>query len=126
MINPFSGTKNALHTYESIVKPMFEQATIYHDVFLTEYAGHALHRLKLKCEEEETKDGHMDIRKYEGIILLGGDGILFEVLQALKCRDDWNLLIHHLKFGIIGCGTCNGLAASLLHARKVGHRFFSF
>ena len=121
MINPFSGTKKALSIYESTVKPMFQQAGIQHDTFITEYAGHAFQRIQGEKGDSVGihERNHRDISQYEGIILMGGDGILFEVLQALQSRSDWTLLTHRLKFGIIGCGTCNGLAASLLHARKV-------
>jgi len=155
MINPFSGTKQALSVYQATVQPMLQQANMTYDTFITQYAGHAYQRIcnsqhssekekKLHEDEKDTekvttqqqdpnedvllpnKEYYKDISQYEGIILLGGDGILFEVLQALKHRSDWTCLIRKLKFGIIGCGTCNGLAASLLHARKVCLLVFIF
>lgn len=116
IVNPFSGTKSGKATYEKIVKKMMDESNMEHDVLITEYGGHAIERMTKK-DIEEVKE--RDISEYDGLIVLGGDGILSEVLQGLKKRADYDDIMEKLQFGIVGCGTSNGLAASILHAAKV-------
>lgn len=115
IVNPFSGTKSGKTIYETIVKKMMNESSIEHDVLITEYGGHAIERMTRK-ENEDSKE--RDISEYDGLIVLGGDGILSEVLQGLHKRDDYDDLMKKLQFGIVGCGTSNGLAASILYAAK--------
>jgi len=56
-----------------------------------------------------------DVAEYDGVVAMGGDGILYEMLQTLWERVDAECLMGRMKFGIVGCGTSNGLVASLLH-----------
>lgn len=121
MVNPFSGTKQGQQVYDTIVKKMLEEAGIDHDVFITERAGHATDRM---LEQNNNDDDAAtvtvrDVSEYDAIIAMGGDGILAEILQGLRKRSDYDVLMRKINFGIIGCGTSNGLAASILHAKKV-------
>ncbi|EED95075.1 sphingosine kinase [Thalassiosira pseudonana CCMP1335] len=94
ILNPFSGgggessKTGARHIYETMLKPMLEQAGVEHDALVTRRGA---------------------------IIAMGGDGILFEIMQGVHSRLDEKELMQKLKFGIVGCGTSNGLAKSLLH-----------
>ena len=57
-----------------------------------------------------------DISTYDAIIAMGGDGILFELFQGIHSRSsDERTILSTMKFGIIPCGTYNGLVKSLLH-----------
>jgi len=56
-----------------------------------------------------------DVADYDGIVAMGGDGILYEMLQTLWEREDAECLMARMKFGIVGCGTSNGLVAGLLY-----------
>lgn len=114
VVNPFSGTKKAKHIYETMMIKMLRECGVDHDVLFTQYSGHAYERMKkVECDDET------DISKYDAIISMGGDGLLSEIINGLKSRDDFENIAKELKFGIIGCGTCNGLAASLLYASNV-------
>lgn len=109
MVNPFSGTKKGIETYHNVVKKMLNERGVDHDVLVTTKAGHAIERVK---EDFELKDGERDLQEYDGIVVLGGDGILSEVLQGLRTRQDYDDIMKRLKFGIVGCGAFN-LATAL-------------
>lgn len=53
-----------------------------------------------------------------GIVVIGGDGILYEVINGLMERPDWETLFQELKLGIIPSGSGNGLAKSISYAFK--------
>lgn len=55
-------------------------------------------------------------QKFSSIIIVSGDGLLFEALQGLFQRPDWPLKT--LPIGIIPGGTGNGLAKSLAYYNK--------
>jgi len=88
-----------------------------------------------------TDDETKDISEYDAIIAMGGDGIQFEIFQGIHDRscsqssssssstttadsisndsnnddDALEAILSKLKFGIVACGTYNGLVKSLLH-----------
>ena len=109
VVNPYSGTGQGEYIYNSTVKPMLEQAGIDHDVCITQRSGHAMERMG------QAGDGDDDISTYNGLIAMGGDGILWEMLQGLRSRSDAKEVLQKLAIGIVGCGTSNGLAKSILH-----------
>ncbi len=57
-----------------------------------------------------------NLAKWTGILLIGGDGIMFEVINALMHRNDWRKAIK-TPLGLIPAGSGNGLVASLLHEK---------
>ena len=62
----------------------------------------------------------------DALIAVGGDGSLFEIFQVIPLRPDAETVLMKLKIGIVGSGTCNGLAksiqcASLLNEMKNMH-----
>lgn len=142
IMNPYSGgggvtsKTGAKYIYETIFYPMLEQAGIEHDVLVSGREGHARERMKVRNDQvnngaaehfteaikldekvcsisldEETKD----ISEYNAVIAMGGDGIMFEIMQGIHDREDEKDILNNLKFGIVGCGTSNGLAKSILH-----------
>lgn len=133
VVNPYSGTGKGKQVYEDTISPMLEQAGVDHDLCLTEYSGHASERMQkisdlctmISKNSVETvgnlvaMEKERDVSLYDAIIAVGGDGILFEILQGLWKRPDREELLKKLRFGIIGCGTCNGLAKSISHASNV-------
>lgn len=50
--------------------------------------------------------------------MVGGDGIVFEVVNGLFQRPDWEKALRELSLGVIPCGSGNGLAKSMAHAKK--------
>ena len=147
ILNPYSGgnrpksKSGASNVYNTMVKPMLEQAGLEHDVLATKRGGHAMDRMKLRKLVSSLDDGIIrtssptrkeddvhddingsytdlelrDISEYDAIIALGGDGILYEIFQGIHARSDEQKILSKLKFGIIPCGTCNGLARSILY-----------
>jgi len=107
VVNPFSGKKRGAQHYESEVLPMFTEANIKCDLLVTNHAGHATERLK--------EDGG-DLSTYDGIIAVGGDGLLYEMMQGIQTRGDKDELLRRVTFGIIPSGSGNGLAASVVHS----------
>ena len=116
IVNPLSGKKKGVHLYDTILRPMLEQAGIAHDCLVTTHAKHAEERM----EKQSSTSDFRDVSEYTGIVLVGGDGIIHEVLQGIHRRGDRDELLKKLKFGVIGAGTSNGFSASLAHASKVG------
>jgi Diacylglycerol kinase catalytic domain len=112
IINPVSGKKTAVDVYEKIVAPMLEEACVAYDFFITSYARHAEERMHPQPANCELRD----ISEYSGIVSIGGDGVVHEVMQGIHSRDDATEILKHLKLGMIGAGTSNGLSATLAHA----------
>jgi hypothetical protein len=130
LINPKAGPKkNAERVFDQLVQPMLEQAGIDAVKRVTTHARHA--------EEIVAQESISD---YGAIIAMGGDGIVHEILQGLYTK--WQQAaqssnaastttttslaslrdaFQNLKIGVIGCGTSNGLAKTLLHASEVKH-----
>lgn len=150
ILNPYSGgggetsKTGAKNIYETMVKPMLDEAGIEHDALVTKHGGHARERMavrngkqldkKNKKSDNNKEEGEADekgvddfpnninadtemkdISEYDAIIAMGGDGIQFEIFQGIHSRPDEKELMSVMKFGIVPCGTYNGLVKSLLH-----------
>ena len=113
VLNPFSGGGGAEDVYQTIVKPMLEEAGLEHDAVVTQAAGHARERMRRDPAGKAGERG--DIAEYDAVVAMGGDGILFEILQGIRARPDGEALMAALTFGLVPCGTYNGLAKSLAH-----------
>lgn len=48
-----------------------------------------------------------------GIVTIGGDGVLFEVINGIMERPDWKHVMKSIPLAIIPGGSGNGLAKSL-------------
>jgi sphingosine kinase len=116
IVNPCSGKKMGVHIYDTTLRPMLEQAGIAHDVLITTHAKHAEERM----EKQSSTSDFRDISTYTGMVLVGGDGIVHEVLQGIHRRGDRDGILKRVKLGTIGAGTSNGFSASLAYASKVG------
>lgn len=130
IVNPVSGKQHAMNICQATVKPMFDQAKVSYEVFTTERGGHA--KEWASWEEWPIQNENVgsnitaperNLRQYDGIICIGGDGLLAEILQGVKDRPDSKEVFDEIKFGIIAGGTSNGLAMSVLHANKVLYIF---
>mmetsp|Transcript_4333 Transcript_4333/g.6069 ORF Transcript_4333/g.6069 Transcript_4333/m.6069 type:complete len:549 (+) Transcript_4333:683-2329(+) len=99
-VNPAGGKGKALEVWNS-VKEMFEIADVRVTVIQTTHAGHAYSY----CNT-------MDTTATDGVVCVSGDGLLYEVVNGIMKRPDWETAIK-LPLGIIPGGSGNGLAASL-------------
>ena len=140
VLNPHSGgngprsPSGARRVYAGTLRPMLEGSGWEHDALVTERGGHARERMGRrgsrdggdeKAEEEApptegrdpltTDDGTRDLSDYDGVVALGGDGILYEILQGVRARSDSSSVLSRMTFGVVPCGTFNGLARSLSH-----------
>ncbi|KAG9477414.1 hypothetical protein GDO78_002681 [Eleutherodactylus coqui] len=112
IINPHSHKGEAPNVYYRHVAPLFKLADIQTHVTETNYKGHALALLK-ECELQE----------YDGIVCVGGDGSVSEVVHGLLLRAQMDAgkaingslspVRAPLPLGIIPAGTTNVLAYSL-------------
>jgi sphingosine kinase len=115
IINPVSGRGNAQEVYQKIVMPIFEEASVPFDSLVTSYSRHAEERMR-----QLPKNGDIrDLSEYSGIVAIGGDGLVHEIMQGIHNRQDAKEIFKNVKLGMIGAGTSNGLSASLAHASEV-------
>ena len=106
IVNPVSGRRRSLSIYHSVVKPMFTQAGVEDDLIVTNRAHHA---------KDVARE--MDVEAWDGIVTIGGDGILSEIVNGLYEQDDKTAL-QRMPLAIIKGGTGNGLFSSVMHRNK--------
>mmetsp|Transcript_40929 Transcript_40929/g.47857 ORF Transcript_40929/g.47857 Transcript_40929/m.47857 type:complete len:482 (+) Transcript_40929:21-1466(+) len=94
VLNPMSGSGKGMQIYNDTVKPMLDQTNKHYDLFVTTHSGHATERChSMKKRNNDMDKDALDISQYTALIMLGGDGVLFEVMQGIHQRDDsWELL----------------------------------
>eukprot|EP00939_MAST-03C_sp_MAST-3C-sp1_P005293 g5293.t1 len=103
VINPVSGSGNALRRYKSEVAPFFGAVGLRTEVVVTQRAG----------QGKDIARG-FDPKKHRGIVVASGDGLLHEVLQGIMSRPDAAKVVRHIELGILPLGSGNGLSASIL------------
>nr|XP_023685989.1 ceramide kinase isoform X3 [Paramormyrops kingsleyae] len=75
-INPYGGKRQGKRIYEQKVAPLFARASISTEVIVTERANHARDHLNTEA----------DLRRYSGVVCVGGDGMFSEVIHGLLAR----------------------------------------
>ena len=100
MINPASGPGKALEIFEQRVVPVLAESGLKFEVMITKGAGNASNFIKTVPDL---------ILKWDGIVIVSGDGLLYEVINGLMQRDDWVETIK-IPLGVIPGGSGNGLA----------------
>ncbi|XP_053144355.1 sphingosine kinase 1 [Hemicordylus capensis] len=108
LLNPQSGSGRALHLFTSQVQPMLTEANITFSMFVTEKHNHAWELMK-----EE------DISRCNALVAMAGDGLLYEMINGLMERPDWESAIQK-PLCILPGGSGNALAASLNHYASKG------
>ena len=97
IVNPFSGKKQGLKILEKI-QPYFLRSDIEIEVIKTGYSGHA-----------EIIAKEFDITKYNGLVIIGGDGTFHEVINGILNRGDQK----KIPIGIIPAGSGNSFMQDL-------------
>lgn len=105
--NQFGGKRNGRVIVDTIVRPLCEANGVSVDVMYTEHHKHAAEMA-----------ARIDLKKYDGIIIVSGDGLIHEFLNGLATKtnssDDFIELLKTLPpIGVVPGGTCNGLATSI-------------
>ncbi|CAI5703648.1 unnamed protein product [Peronospora effusa] len=103
LVNPVSGSGRALQIYENKVAPVFKFANVETEVKIMEHSNHAMEVVM-----------EMPLGVYDCVVAVGGDGSLYEIVQGLMKRTDWNNAIRQ-PIGVIPGGSGNGLAHSITH-----------
>ncbi len=104
-VNPKSGSGTSIKTWNNIVKNIFDEALINYDLIITEYANHA--------KQFILSESYDNLIQYSNIVTIGGDGIVYEIINGLSNRSD--NLVNILPICPIPGGTGNGLIKSILH-----------
>jgi len=110
LLNPESGKKQSMAIFEKTLKPLLDDYGISFELFVTKRAKEA---------EDYLQSVENLLVKYSAIVIVSGDGLLFEVVQGLFKRSDIDeILKAKLPIGIVPGGSGNGLAKSLAHYNK--------
>jgi len=111
IVNPKSGKGRALKIFEHCVKPLLTESETNFELQITQHANHAL---ELMRDMEE-------ITQYRGVVVVSGDGLLYEVVNGLTKRND-TLTSGRIPIalGIIPGGSGNGLAHAVNQAFLFG------
>ncbi|XP_052393358.1 sphingosine kinase 1-like [Carassius gibelio] len=103
LVNPQSGQGQAMALYNRHIQRMLTEADIPHTLFITERQNHARDLVR-----------SADLTQWDALVVLSGDGLLFEVVNGLMDRPDWEKAIQ-TPLGILPGGSGNALAASVHH-----------
>uniref|UniRef100_A0A3Q0RKY1 Sphingosine kinase 1 n=1 Tax=Amphilophus citrinellus TaxID=61819 RepID=A0A3Q0RKY1_AMPCI len=103
LVNPQSGKGQALTLYNNHVQRMLNEAAALLLRFLLQerqtcMSQHALHILSV-CFAEEA-----DLSQWDALVIMSGDGLLYEVINGLLERSDWEEAIR-IPLGILPGGS---------------------
>ncbi|XP_066590910.1 sphingosine kinase 1-like [Prorops nasuta] len=107
LLNPKSGPGRGRESFQRRIHPILSEAETPYEVHITKYPNYAREFVLNK-----------DIYNWSGLLMVGGDGIVFEVVNGLMQRPDWEKALAELPLGVIPCGSGNGLAKSIAHAKQ--------
>ncbi|XP_026160293.1 sphingosine kinase 1 [Mastacembelus armatus] len=103
LVNPQSGKGQALTLYNKHIQQMLSEAGVLHTLVITERQNHARELVR-----------EADLSQWDAIAILSGDGLLYEVINGLLERPDWEDAIQ-TPLGVLPGGSGNALAASIHH-----------
>jgi len=104
LINPFGGAGAAARNWV-LAQEILEKSYIDLKVVETERAGHAFDIVNKKIVPKQ----------YDCISTVSGDGLVFEVVNGIMTRPDYDNFKDNITFGPIPGGTSNGLVKSILY-----------
>ncbi|XP_054463222.1 sphingosine kinase 1-like [Anoplopoma fimbria] len=103
LVNPHSGRGQALQLFTGSVQGMLTEAAVPYTLVITEHQNHARELVR-----------KADLSQWDALVIMSGDGLLFEVINGLMEREDWQEAIQ-TPLGILPGGSGNALAASVHH-----------
>uniref|UniRef100_A0A336LSK5 CSON003222 protein n=1 Tax=Culicoides sonorensis TaxID=179676 RepID=A0A336LSK5_CULSO len=103
-LNPKSGQGNASDMYHKIVAPVFNDSEIQFTLNVTKSANYARNFMRTE-----------NLEQWLAVIVIGGDGLFFEVINGVFERPDYKNIVNRIYFGIIPAGSGNGLAKTISH-----------
>ena len=116
-VNPYGGVGEARKVFKTEVGPLFCAAGIEFEMIETERANHALDLLKNDFDDD-------NLRRFDGVVCVGGDGIFNEVFNGVLQRSAENAGINlnkgdpvkppdGLRLGVIPAGSTDAVALTL-------------
>ena len=105
LINPASGSGRAGCIFKDHVAPLLAEAGIKVTTIITQTSGSARNHVTNAAIKDLT----------DGIVIVSGDGLIFEVINGLMDRDDRERAMK-IPLGVIPGGSGNGLAHSVNYA----------
>ena len=103
-VNPSSGVGNAESVWSKAAEMICDEAECEAEVVITDRQFHAMEYLvELKDLQE----------RFDSLVIVSGDGLVYEVLQGIMQREDWVSVVQRLSIGIIPGGSGNGLAVNV-------------
>uniref|UniRef100_UPI0009B33A3F sphingosine kinase 1-like n=1 Tax=Monopterus albus TaxID=43700 RepID=UPI0009B33A3F len=103
LVNPHSGRGQAFQLFTGHVQGMLTEAAVPCTLIITEHQNHARELVR-----------KADLSQWDALVIMSGDGLLFEVINGLMEREDWQEAIQ-TPLGILPGGSGNALAASVHH-----------
>ncbi|CAF3036400.1 unnamed protein product [Rotaria sp. Silwood2] len=101
-VNPAGGAGKAYrHVMEHVIGVWSEAEFTYH-IIMTEYAGHARDYVH-----------SIQISDWSGIVVASGDGLIYEVINGLMNRQDWQEALK-LPIGHLPCGSGNAFITNII------------
>ncbi|XP_076394116.1 sphingosine kinase 2 isoform X2 [Megachile rotundata] len=107
LLNPKSGPGRGREMFQKRIHPILSEAERPYEVHITKCPNYAREFVRTR-----------DIYQWSGLLMVGGDGIVFEVVNGLFQRTDWEKALKEMPLGIIPCGSGNGLAKSIAYAKQ--------
>lgn len=107
LLNPKSGSGKGRETFQKYVAPVFTEAEVPYELQVTKHANYAREFAR-----------RADLYAWRSIVVVGGDGIYYEVLNGIFERPDWERATQTIPIGIIPCGSGNGLARTIAHVYR--------
>nr|XP_034831270.1 sphingosine kinase 1 [Maniola hyperantus] len=104
LLNPKSGPGKARELFQTKVAPILQEAEASYDLHVTKYAKYAREFVRTR-----------NVYAWRGIVAVGGDGVLFEILNGMFERLDWQQALAEVPLAILPCGSGNGLARTICH-----------
>ncbi|KAM4717215.1 sphingosine kinase 1-like [Anableps anableps] len=103
LVNPHSGRGQALQLFTGHIQAMLTEASVPYTLVITEHQNHARELVR-----------NADLSQWDALVIMSGDGLLFEVINGLMEREDWQQAIQ-TPLGMLPGGSGNALAASIHH-----------
>nr|XP_015797870.2 sphingosine kinase 1 [Nothobranchius furzeri] len=103
LVNPHSGRGQALQLFTGHIQGMLTEASVPYTLVTTEHKNHARELVR-----------KADLSQWDALVIMSGDGLLFEVINGLMEREDWKQAIQ-TPLGILPGGSGNALSASIHH-----------
>jgi sphingosine kinase len=107
LLNPKSGAGKGRELFQRKVAPLLQEAEVPFDLQVTKYAQYAREFVRTR-----------NVYSWRGIVAVGGDGVLFEILNGMFERLDWQQALAEVPLAILPCGSGNGLARTICHLFK--------